>query len=154
MRRTFLLACGIGFLMAAPAAGQIEPDYGIGFVHADAATFFCRDSDPVEALECARDICRQMAPGQSCVRATWCFPAGWSAVVRVWRDDLPLPLALCGAPTEIAVQRTVAGYCAAMEDVASCDLTRIVDPAGMETQVEGMEFPGGDGEEETHPSGG
>lgn len=130
-------------LAAFPAAGQIEPTFGIGFVHADEATYFCRDQDPVEALDCARDLCREAAPGQSCIRAAWCFPAGWSAVVRVWRGDLALPFALCGGPTEITVLRTVAGYCAAMEGVTSCDLTRLVDPAGSEIPVEGMQFPGG-----------
>lgn len=127
----------------APAAGQIEPDFGIGFVHADEQTFFCRDPDPVEALACAVDQCHEMAPGQSCVRAAWCFPSGWSAIVRTWRDDLALPSAICGAPTEIAIQRTVAEYCSAYDSISSCDLTHLVDPAGFEHAVEGMQFPGG-----------
>jgi len=130
-------------LSAAPAAGQNAPEFGIGFVHADEKTFFCRDSDPVEALECARDQCHEMAPGQSCVRAAWCFPSGWSAIVTTRRDDLALPSAICGAPTEIAIQRTVAEYCSAYDSITSCDLTHIVDPAGFEHAVEGMQFPGG-----------
>ena len=130
-------------LSAANAAGQIEPEFGIGFVHADEQTFFCRDPDPVEALACAVDQCHEMAPGQSCVRAAWCFPSGWSAIVRIWRDDLALPFAICGAPTDIAVQRTVAEYCRASEDLTNCDLSQMVDPAGFETEIEGMHFPGG-----------
>jgi hypothetical protein len=146
-------------LSAAPAAGQSGPEFGIGFVHADAKTFFCRDPDPVEALACAVDQCHEMAPGQSCVRAAWCFPSGWSAIVRTWRDDLALPFAICGAPTEIAVQRTVAEYCRSSESVTSCDLTRIVDPTGFEHAIEGMQFPGGAladvgaAAEETEPAG-
>ena len=132
-------------LAATPAVGETEPDFGIGIVHADEQTFFCRDQDPVEALDCARDQCRQMAPGQSCVRAAWCFPAGWSAIVRVWHGDLALPWALCGSPTEISLQRTVAGYCAAKVGVTSCELVRLVDPDGFETKVEGMQFPGAAG---------
>ena len=128
---------------AASAGGQTEPEYGIGFVHADENTFFCRDSDPVEALACAVDQCHEMAPGQSCVRAAWCFPSGWSAIVRTWRDDLALPSAICGAPTDIAMQRTVAEYCIASESVTNCDLMHMVDPAGFETAIEGMQFPGG-----------
>ena len=84
-----------------------------------------------------------MAPGQSCVRAAWCFPSGWSAIVKFRRGDLALPGAICGAPTEIATQRTVAEYCRASDSVTSCDLTHMVDPAGFEHAVEGMQFPGG-----------
>jgi hypothetical protein len=142
MLRLWVVILLVG-LSAANAAAQPQPDYGIGIVHADEQTFFCRDPDPVEALACAVDQCHEMAPGQSCVRAAWCFPSGWSAIVRTWRDDLALPSAICGAPSEIAIQRTAAEYCSADDNITSCDLTRLVDPAGFETAIEGMQFPGG-----------
>ncbi len=152
MFRLWVIVALVAFA-AAPAAAQLESVSGIGLVHADERTFLCRDPDPVEALNCARDQCHEMAPGQSCVRAAWCFPSGWSAIIRIWRDDLAVPSAICGAPTEIAIQRTVAEYCSASEDVTSCDLTHLVDPKGFEKAVEEMQFPGGAPAKETSEDG-
>lgn len=139
MRSAFAAAL---VLAAAPSFAQDGVPQGIGFAQAEQGTWLCRHELPEEALSCARELCAEQSPGQTCWPTAWCLPANWSGVMTVWLADFYTTHALCGAPSETALSEALRAICAGDEDATRCDLTMIIDPEGNERRVEGVSFPG------------
>jgi hypothetical protein len=127
-------------LFAAPALAQ-EPQ-GIGFAQAEEGTWLCRHERPDEALSCARELCAEQSPGQTCSPTAWCLPAKWSGVMTIWLPDFHTTRVLCGAPSETALSDALRALCAGDAAATHCDLTLVVDPEGNERTVEGVSFVG------------
>jgi hypothetical protein len=127
-------------LFVAPAFAQ-EPQ-GIGFAQAEEGTWLCRHERPDEALSCARELCAEQAPGQTCSPTAWCLPARWSGVMTIWLPDFHATRVLCGAPSEMALADALRALCAGDAAATHCDLTLVVDPDGNERSVEGVSFVG------------
>ncbi len=129
-------------LLAVPSFAQDDGPQGIGFAQAEEGTWLCRHEQPEEALACARELCAEQSPGQTCWPTAWCLPANWSGVMTIWLEDFHTTHALCGAPSETALGEALRALCAGDEAATHCDLTLVVDPQGNERQVEGVSFPG------------
>jgi hypothetical protein len=145
MRTGIVSASALAFPLLAPlpSLAQDRPPQGIGFAQAEEGAWLCRHEDPVEALACAQELCAEQSPGQQCVATAWCHPAGWSGVMTIWLPDFHATHALCGAPSEAALEQALAALCAGSESATNCDLWLVVDPDGNERRGEGVSFPGG-----------
>lgn len=137
--RAFLAFC---FLLAGSAFAQDIPQ-GIGFAQTNDRTWLCRHESPEEALTCARELCAEQAPGETCRRTAWCLPGGWSGVILVWTGNRPEAKVLCGAPSETGLVNALRAYCSGAEAASICDFVTIVDPNGNERPVQGVIFAGG-----------
>lgn len=138
-----VLAAFTALSLASPSPAQESTLQGIGFAQAEEGTWYCLDSEPGEALSCAREQCLEQAPEQECAPTAWCYPARWSGTMTLWLSDFRTTQVLCGMPDEATLQEVLAGLCWFNKDATTCDLTLIVDPDGKEKVVEGMSFPGG-----------
>ena len=144
----------LGFcLFAASVAAQSGP-LGIGFAQAEEGTWLCRDAEPEEGLACAREQCSEQAPGQDCVRSTWCFPAGWSGLMTMWSGDFHTTKIICGAPDEAALMGALASFCSGEKSATHCDLFNVIDPEGNERAIEGRRFLGAAPTAEAPPADG
>ena len=129
-------------LIAPPALAQERPIQGIGFAQAEEGTWLCRHERPEEALSCARELCIEQASGQECYPTAWCFPANWAGLMVVWMGDFHTTQVLCGAPTEASLTEALRALCAGDEGATTCDLFKVIDPDGNETEVADVSFPG------------
>lgn len=126
------------WLMQTPASAD-----GIGFAQAEEGTWYCRGSDPVSALNCAREKCRREGQGQECYRVRWCFPAGWSGLMVVWVADYHGTDILCGAMSRTSVQAALKLMCEGNPQASRCEIFQLIDPRGQRHDAETGEFPGG-----------
>jgi hypothetical protein len=129
-------------IAASPAWGQDGAPQGIGFAQAEEGTWLCRHERVEEALACARELCAEQSPGQTCWATAWCLPANWSGVMTIWLGDFHTNHVLCGAPSEAALEGALQAICAGDQSATYCDVILIVDPEGNERQVEGVRFAG------------
>jgi hypothetical protein len=138
--RAFLLL--LLLFSAGPAFAQ-DSSQGIAFAQTSDRAWLCRHESPEEAMACARELCAEQAPGETCRRTAWCFPGGWSGVMLVWSDNRTSAKVMCGAPSELGLANAMRAYCAGVSNASICDFVTIVDPSGNERQVQGVIFAGG-----------
>ncbi len=117
-----------------PTSAQDGPA-GIGFAQAEEGTWSCYGSDPVTALNCARDLCRAEAGGQDCYRTAWCFPAGWAGVITIWTSDFHSNRPICGAPSLDALTGAMEAFCDNAPEATACDIGMVFDPDGVEVDA-------------------
>jgi len=122
-------------VLAVPAIAQTGPN-GIGFAQAEEGTWTCRAGDPVTALDCARNFCREGAPGQDCYRTAWCFPARWAGIVTVWTSDFHSSHPVCGAPSLDGLLAMMRAVCDHSEGATACSVWTVADPDGVEVEIE------------------
>jgi hypothetical protein len=139
MRRLLVLSL---LLCCTSAFGKDRSPMGIAFAQAKEGTWLCRKSKPEDALACAREQCAEQSPGQTCWATAWCFPAGWSGLMKVQLRDFSFTETLCGAPSQEALKQALRALCAGEEGAAQCELFNVVDPDGNERAVEGESYPG------------
>jgi hypothetical protein len=134
-----LLAAG---LMTAPAVAQDGPD-GIGFAQAEEGTWWCLDGAAAPALDCAKAKCTTESGGQECFATRWCYPAGWSGLMIVWLPEFHSTHIVCGLPGQPAAVAALTAICEASPEFSRCDLIRMIDPDGNETELSGTIEPRG-----------
>jgi len=121
-------------ILAVPASAEPGP-VGIGFAQAEEGTWWCRDGDPGKALSCALKKCASESGGQECHPTRWCLPAGWSGLMIVWLPEFHSTHIVCGLPGEPAVTAALTAICEAAPEYTRCDLIRMIDPDGNETEL-------------------
>jgi hypothetical protein len=140
--RALLAALTLAILIG-PAAAQVAVPQGIGFAQRGDGTWLCRHEDPVQALSCAQEHCKEEAPSDICLSVAWCYPARWSGEMRISGKDRARTAVLCGMADETTLKTMLSTLCAATADAESCALLLTVDPDGNERKIEGVTFAGG-----------
>lgn len=128
-------------LLASPAFAQDAPG-GIAFVQAEEGAWWCASNSAADGFACARQKCEAEAGGQECWETAWCMQARWSGLMTVWLEDFHSTTALCGAPTEAALNETLRTWCAQTEGADRCNFTTTIDWDGKVNDDVGVEFPG------------
>lgn len=131
----------LSLVLAGAAFAQVTQ--GIGFAQTNERAWLCRHESPEEAMACARELCAEQAPGQTCTRSAWCYPGGWSGVMLVWQGNRPTTKVVCGAPSEAGLNGALRAFCGGSETASICDVVTIVDPSGNEESVLGVILAGG-----------
>ncbi|MEM7695654.1 MAG: hypothetical protein AAF318_14465 [Pseudomonadota bacterium] len=128
MRLGFL--CLLALLMVPPAHAQTK---GIAIAEAaDGGYYHCHGDSADGTLNCARRTCRAEG-GENCLRVRWCYPAGHSgSMTYLVNREVTRTAFLCGAPSLAALQRMLAGQCAADKAVTECRLMVHWGPDGSE----------------------
>jgi hypothetical protein len=147
-RRALALALALSLVAAAAAAPPVSmaagPPRGIAVVtEPDGRTFTCFHENAIGGFECARAAC-EAAGAAPCMRTRWCFPAGWSGLMRLEIDRLSVDQAfLCGVPSAEALDAMLAALCEADGRAKSCILMLVWAPDGREFHIEaGETMPG------------
>ena len=139
-RRALALAVSLAAATAAPGSADAASQRGIAVVtEPDGRTFTCFHDNAIGGFDCARAQC-EAAGAAPCMRTRWCFPAGWSGLMRLEIDRLSVDLALlCGAPSAEALDAMLAALCEADGRAKSCVLMLVWDPEGREFHIEAGE---------------
>lgn len=120
-----------------PAAQAQNAPRGIAIVEVPHGAYYvCFGQNMVGAFECAISRCERDG-GAPCMRVRWCFPAGWSGVMRttvtarVQRTDY-----LCGVRSLEALDRMFRAMCEADSYAKECALTIAWSPEGVPQEVQ------------------
>lgn len=123
-------------MLAGAAGGALAQDpQGMAIANAPDDNFqACHGTSPDATLNCARSKCREAGGSDvNCLRVRWCYPAGYAGAMSYLEDrKLTRTEFLCGAPSEAALVRMLAGLCAADGTASECRLMVMWSPDGAE----------------------